>query len=139
MEASRFPDDYDGIVAGAPAWQWVNLMAAELWNSQPALRDPTAMTAPKMTLLNQAVVQACDAIDGVTDGAPPVRIRLPGGFSEQTIERLKALLSEHPGESQVFLHVSDRQVVRLPDKFCVDASRGFAGEVRVLFGAECLL
>jgi DNA polymerase-3 subunit alpha len=80
-----------------------------------------------------------DVFDGVADGTPPVRIRLPGGFSEQTIERLKALLSEHPGESQVFLHVSDRQVVRLPDKFCVDASRGFAGEVRVLFGADCLL
>ena len=30
MEASRFPDDYDGIVAGAPAWQWANLMVAEL-------------------------------------------------------------------------------------------------------------
>jgi feruloyl esterase len=68
MEASRFPEDYDGIVAGAPAWQWANLMVAELWNSAPALTDPTAMTAPKMTLLNNAVVQACDALDGVTDG-----------------------------------------------------------------------
>ena len=68
MEASRFPDDYDGIVAGAPAWQWANLMVAELWNSTPHLRDQTAITAPKMTLLNNAVIQACDALDGVTDG-----------------------------------------------------------------------
>lgn len=68
MEASRYADDYDGIVAGAPAWQWANLMVAEIWNSMPALKDPTAITAPKMTLLNNAVIAACDALDGVTDG-----------------------------------------------------------------------
>lgn len=68
MEASRYSDDYDGIVAGAPAWQWANLMVAEIWNSMPALKDPTAITAPKMTLLNNAVIAACDALDGVTDG-----------------------------------------------------------------------
>jgi feruloyl esterase len=68
MEASRYPEDYDGIVAGAPAWEWANLMVAELWNSTPALKDPTAITAPKMTLLNSAVITACDALDGVTDG-----------------------------------------------------------------------
>lgn len=68
MEASRYPGDYDGIVAGAPAWQWAHLMVAEIWNSIPALRDPTAITAPKMALLNQAVIRACDANDGVTDG-----------------------------------------------------------------------
>lgn len=68
MEASRFPDDYDGIVAGAPAWQWANLMVAELWNSTPYLQNQTALTAAKMTLLNNTVIQACDALDGVTDG-----------------------------------------------------------------------
>ena len=67
-EASRYAEDYDGIVAGAPAWQWANLMVAEIWNSTPALKDPTAITAPKMTLLNNAVIAACDALDGVTDG-----------------------------------------------------------------------
>lgn len=68
MEASRFPDDYDGIVAGAPAWQWANLMVAEIWNSTPYLQNQTAITAPKMALLNNAVIQACDALDGVVDG-----------------------------------------------------------------------
>ncbi|MEO8937563.1 MAG: tannase/feruloyl esterase family alpha/beta hydrolase [Burkholderiaceae bacterium] len=68
MEASRFPEDYDGIVAGAPAWEWMNLMAAELWNSEPSLHDATAIVAPKLTVLNSAIVAACDANDGVTDG-----------------------------------------------------------------------
>lgn len=68
MEASRYPDDYDGIVAGAPGWNWVNLMAAELWNSEPALQDPTALTPASIALLNSAIVAACDANDGVKDG-----------------------------------------------------------------------
>lgn len=68
MEASRFPEDYDGIVAGAPGWEWMNLMAAELWNSQPSLHDATAIVPAKLTLLNNAVIAACDANDRVTDG-----------------------------------------------------------------------
>jgi len=43
---------------------------------------------------------------------------------------LKALLSEHPGESQVFLHLGERQIVRLPDEFNVDASNGLVAELR---------
>jgi feruloyl esterase len=68
MEASRYPEDHDAIVAGAPGWQWFNLMAAEVWNSQLYLQDATAIVAAKSTLLNNAVVAACDANDGVTDG-----------------------------------------------------------------------
>ena len=68
MEASRYPEDHDAIVAGAPAWDWFNLMAAEVWNSQLYLQDATAIVPAKNTLLNNAVVAACDAADGVTDG-----------------------------------------------------------------------
>ncbi len=68
MEASRYPEDYDGIVAGAPGWQWMNLMAGELWNSQPYLRDQTAIVSAKLAVLNAGVVAACDANDGVVDG-----------------------------------------------------------------------
>jgi DNA polymerase-3 subunit alpha len=79
-----------------------------------------------------------EVFDGVGDGAPPVRIKLPATLSDQHVERLRALISEHPGESPVFLHVG-QQVVQLPDRDCVDATHGFVGEVRVLFGADCLL
>ena len=37
MEATRFPADYDGIVAGAPAWHWANQMINATWNSRAAL------------------------------------------------------------------------------------------------------
>jgi DNA polymerase III subunit alpha len=76
----------------------------------------------------------------VTDGSPPVRINLaPSGLSEQILAQLKALLSEHPGESPVFLHLGDQKVLRLPDHFCVDASTGLAGELRVLLGADAVV
>ncbi|HEY5155742.1 MAG TPA: OB-fold nucleic acid binding domain-containing protein, partial [Acidimicrobiales bacterium] len=75
----------------------------------------------------------------ITDGAPPVRIRLtPNALSEPLLAGLKGLLSEHPGESQVFLHLGERQVVRLPDEFNVDASNGLVAELRVLLGPDAI-
>ena len=68
MEATRFPDDYNGIVAGAPAWHWANQMINATWNSRAALLDPTALTAESAALLNRRVIAACDALDGVKDG-----------------------------------------------------------------------
>jgi feruloyl esterase len=42
MEAQRFPDDYDGIMAGAPAYNWTRLFTGFVWNAQ-ALSKPGAM------------------------------------------------------------------------------------------------
>jgi len=78
--------------------------------------------------------------EGITDGAPPLRIHLhPARASEKVLTALKNLLSEHPGESQVFLHLGDRQVLRLPAQFCVNASTGLVAELRVLLGADAVL
>ncbi|MEZ5142035.1 MAG: DNA polymerase III subunit alpha [Acidimicrobiales bacterium] len=78
--------------------------------------------------------------EGITDGAPPLRVHLhPARASEKVLTQLKALLSEHPGESQVFLHLGDRQVLRLPSQFCVEASTGLVAELRVLLGADAVL
>ena len=64
-----------------------------------------------------------EVFEGVTDGVPPLRIRMsPQRVDEGLIDRLKGLLREHPGEAQVFLHLGERQVLRLPDQFCVDTS-----------------
>jgi len=68
MEASRYPEDHDAIVAGAPAWDWFNLLTAEVWNSQMYLQDAMAIVPEKNTVLNNAVVASCDAADGVNDG-----------------------------------------------------------------------
>ncbi|CAA9210655.1 MAG: DNA polymerase III alpha subunit [uncultured Acidimicrobiales bacterium] len=77
--------------------------------------------------------------DLVLDGGPPLRVRVPAGqLSEDGVDRLKALLLEHPGESAVYLHV-DTLVLRLPAGFAVDLGGSLLGELRVLFGPDCLV
>jgi feruloyl esterase len=69
MEAQKYPDDFDAIIAGAPANYQTHLHAWDLSVSIPTLKDPaSAVPAAKLTLLNKAAVDACDAQDGVKDG-----------------------------------------------------------------------
>ncbi|HMC59096.1 MAG TPA: tannase/feruloyl esterase family alpha/beta hydrolase, partial [Candidatus Solibacter sp.] len=42
MEAQRFPADYDGIIAGAPANFWTHLLSAALWDVQATMLDPAS-------------------------------------------------------------------------------------------------
>ncbi len=69
MEAQRFADDFDGIVAGAPAYNWSQLFAGFLWNERALLDDPKAtIPAAKLPAIQKAVLGQCDALDGVKDG-----------------------------------------------------------------------
>ena len=69
MEAQRFPADYDGIIAGAPANPQTRLAAWNVYVGQAALKDP-ANTIPssKYPMIHRAVLNACDALDGLKDG-----------------------------------------------------------------------
>ena len=68
-EAQRFPADYDGIIAGAPANNWTRLMTGLLWAGRATLSDPAShIPAEKFAILNRAALNACDARDGVADG-----------------------------------------------------------------------
>ena len=69
MEAQRFPDDYDGILAGAPANYWTHLLTSVLWDAQATTLDPNSyIPSSKIPAIAQAVVAACDANDGLNDG-----------------------------------------------------------------------
>ena len=69
MEAQRFPGDYDGIVAGAPANFWSHLLTSALWDAQATTNDDASYIPPaKLPAIARAVDDACDAQDGVTDG-----------------------------------------------------------------------
>jgi Tannase and feruloyl esterase len=69
MEAQRFPDDYDGILAGAPANFWTHLLASALWDAQALTAGPGSyIPSAKIPAIAAAVNAACDAQDGVTDG-----------------------------------------------------------------------
>jgi tannase/feruloyl esterase len=69
MEAQRFPDDYDGILAGAPANYWTHLLTKALADAQATTLDPASYIPPsKLPAIAHAVNAACDAQDGVADG-----------------------------------------------------------------------
>lgn len=70
MEAQRYPDDYDGIVAGAPAANWTRFQTGgHLWIALALNKDPESyLPASKLPLLANAVTAACDKLDGIADG-----------------------------------------------------------------------
>jgi feruloyl esterase len=65
-EAQRFPDDYDAIVAGAPANNWSALMGFSIL-AQKNMTGTEGLSAGKLGVLTAAALAACDARDGVTD------------------------------------------------------------------------
>ncbi|HUQ69462.1 MAG TPA: tannase/feruloyl esterase family alpha/beta hydrolase, partial [Planctomycetaceae bacterium] len=66
--AQRFPDDFDGIVAGAPALNTTGRAAFSMWIAQNQHRDEAAfIPAAKYPAIHDAVLQACDGLDGVMD------------------------------------------------------------------------
>ena len=70
MEAQRYPEDYDGILAGAPNYIPTRLRAGgHVWAWYQTHKDP-ASTIPssKLPLFGNAVLAKCDAKDGVVDG-----------------------------------------------------------------------
>lgn len=69
MEVQRYADDYDGVIAGAPANYWTHLLGGSLYNAQATTLDPASyIPISKIPAIAKAANAACDAQDGVTDG-----------------------------------------------------------------------
>jgi hypothetical protein len=67
--AQRYPEDYDGILAGAPAIHFDRFQAAMLWPPMVSLlENGGAVPKAKLDLATNAAVTACDNLDGVVDG-----------------------------------------------------------------------
>jgi feruloyl esterase len=68
-EAQRFPDDYDAIIAGASANPRTHLSTWQIWLAQGILKDASSyIPASKYPIIHKAVLEACDATDGLKDG-----------------------------------------------------------------------
>ena len=68
-EAQRFPNDYDGIIAGAPANNWIHQKGAIMAVAQATHKTPGSLIPKsKFAMMHQAVLDRCDALDGVKDG-----------------------------------------------------------------------
>ncbi len=67
MEVQRFPDDYNGVISGAPVYSLLTQTSALVRNETFAAPGAT-LTAGQITRLHDAALAACDAQDGLKDG-----------------------------------------------------------------------
>ncbi len=73
MEAQRYPEDFDGIVAGAPAFNWTGMAAQMTHNAMQMYPDPDNLDLPLLSpqdleLIERTYLEQCDALDGIKDG-----------------------------------------------------------------------
>ena len=67
-EVQRFPEDYDGVIAGAPVYD-LRVQSTMLFRTQAFHKDPASnLVAGQSELINRAVLAACDGADGLKDG-----------------------------------------------------------------------
>jgi feruloyl esterase len=119
MSAQRYPEDFDGIIAGAPALDWTGFTVAFAWNEQAMLRPGAYIPYTMTPAIEAAVNQQCDALDGVTDGVisdprachfQPEKLLCAAGQTEKCltqpqIDALKAIYqgARTPGGTQLFV------------------------------------
>ncbi len=92
QEAQRYPDDWDGIVVGAPANYWTHLFAGFVYNQQQLTERPIPVS--KLPAIQAEALRQCDAADGVIDGVngnplrckfEPERMRCRNGDTDQCL------------------------------------------------------
>ena len=68
IEAQRYPDDFDGLVIGAP-WNFQSHSnAGFVWDAQALAAADAAIPADQLPAITKAVLAACDKHDGLVDG-----------------------------------------------------------------------
>src|SRR5260370_19312125 len=102
MEAQRYPEDYDGVLAGAPAINISTFHAGQLWAAQHTLGDPADhISAEQYDAINGWVLDTFDddrAPDGLIDDPPKVvidymAVKSAAGLTDQQVARRLALSS----------------------------------------------
>jgi feruloyl esterase len=69
MEAQKYPDDYDGILAGAPVINFPEMQTGQIWGQIVMLQEDNPVPACKFATALAAAIEACDTVgDGVVDG-----------------------------------------------------------------------
>jgi hypothetical protein len=106
MEAQRYPADYNGIVADAPAINWDSFIPAEFWPQVVMNEARDHPTSCEFSAFTQAAVAACDRNDGTADGV----IDQPGtcGFDPRSLIGTKVVC----GGTTLTITATDAAVVR---------------------------
>jgi feruloyl esterase len=105
MEAQRYPEDFDGIIAGAPAYDFTGVAAQFVKDMQAVFPDPRNLSArvftpEAMKAIEAQIVAKCDALDGVKDGliddprACKVDVGSLTGLNEAQQAALKTIYAE---------------------------------------------
>jgi feruloyl esterase len=83
-EAQKYPGDYEGIIAGSPGLDWTGRAAGALRMALATKDEAARIPAAKAQLIHKAVLDACDAIDGIKDGVldDPRRCKFDPGVLE---------------------------------------------------------
>ena len=109
--AQRYPVDFDGIVAGAPATHTSTQAFGQIWIHQATAAPGAALPADALRIVHAAVLEACDARDGVKDGVlenpltcsfdPQVLACAPGGGTASclTAPQVEAVKKIYAGAS----------------------------------------
>lgn len=95
VAASRYADQYDGILAGNPGFHLPKAATTQLWKAQQyaKISSPdtsgqpdlnTSVTAAEYKLLGSRILAKCDALDGITDGQVNDVTACQGAFNLQT-------------------------------------------------------
>jgi DNA polymerase-3 subunit alpha len=86
------------------------------------------------------VAMDIEPFEPLSGEAFPLRVKVASAaLSEVIIGDLKRILGEHPGDSEVFLHLGDRQVLRLPPAWTVDVGPSLLADLRVLLGPTAII
>jgi len=105
MAAQRYPADFDGIIAGAPANPMTEKHSGDAERSRLARRDPAnLLSRNQLRLVHQAAIEACDLVDGVEDGL----LTDPSACSFDPVE----LLCEGSASSEACLTAGELESVR---------------------------
>lgn len=110
-EAEYYPDDYDGVVAGAPGMDYTGLMLSFLWGLKVASAHPDSLIPPdKLRLLHRAVIAACADPLGRTSGvlSDPMACRFDPAQLHCKGEDRADCLTPHQVETAVSLYQGPR-------------------------------
>jgi feruloyl esterase len=114
MEAQRYPNDFDGIVAGSPGLNWTGRATQAVWIAQATHKNEASFIPPsKFALIHNAVLQACDARDGAKDGIveDPTRCNFdpkeleckdadgPACLTKAQVETARTIYTAYPNQS----------------------------------------
>ena len=112
MEAQRFPDDFSGIVSGAPALDFVGIAAQFIKDIQAVFPDKQSLSTPVFSTdvlksIEAQVVDRCDAADGVKDGliddprSCKIDVAALTGLTDPQRSALKKVYAETTGQAEV--------------------------------------